>query len=92
MGVFPFDKVLFLEGEVPLYAGVPLSSIVEKGYGIGDVISLLWFKRSLPRYCTQFIEVGYSIVQRFPQIYFTLLLPRVYHIVMCLSLDYVKLT
>ncbi|XP_057430953.1 ATP-citrate synthase beta chain protein 1-like [Lotus japonicus] len=44
-------------GEVPLYAGVPLSSIIEKGYGIGDVISLLWFKRSLPRYCTQFIEM-----------------------------------
>ncbi|CAL5410662.1 unnamed protein product [Camellia sinensis] len=27
------------------------------GYGVGDVISLLWFKRSLPRYCTRFIEV-----------------------------------
>lgn len=35
-----------------------MSSIVEQGYGVGDVISLLWFKRSLPRYCTQFIEVG----------------------------------
>ncbi|KAK9179194.1 hypothetical protein WN943_028393 [Citrus x changshan-huyou] len=45
-------------GEEPCYAGVPMSSIVEQGYGVGDVISLLWFKRSLPRYCTQFIEVG----------------------------------
>ncbi|KVH96442.1 ATP-citrate lyase/succinyl-CoA ligase [Cynara cardunculus var. scolymus] len=44
-------------GEEPCYAGVPMSSIVEKGMGIGDVISLLWFKRSLPRYCTQFIEI-----------------------------------
>ncbi|KAJ8766237.1 hypothetical protein K2173_022296 [Erythroxylum novogranatense] len=44
-------------GEEPCYAGVPMSSIVEKGYGVGDVISLLWFKRSLPRYCTQFIEI-----------------------------------
>ena len=35
-----------------------MSSIVEQGYGVGDVISLLWFKRSLPRYCTHFIEVG----------------------------------
>ncbi|XWS08488.1 hypothetical protein CRYUN_Cryun40dG0006700 [Craigia yunnanensis] len=43
-------------GEEPCYAGVPMSSIVEQGYGVGDVISLLWFKRSLPRYCTHFIE------------------------------------
>ncbi|KAK1293923.1 ATP-citrate synthase beta chain protein 1 [Acorus calamus] len=44
-------------GEEPCYAGVPMSTIVEKGFGVGDVISLLWFKRSLPRYCTQFIEI-----------------------------------
>ncbi|KAJ6891414.1 hypothetical protein NC651_024802 [Populus alba x Populus x berolinensis] len=43
-------------GEEPCYAGVPMSSIVEQGYGVGDVISLLWFKRSLPRYCTHFME------------------------------------
>nr|GFA68865.1 RNA-directed DNA polymerase, eukaryota, reverse transcriptase zinc-binding domain protein [Tanacetum cinerariifolium] len=40
-----------------LCTGVPTSTIVEKGMGIGDVISLLWFERSLPRYCIQFIEV-----------------------------------
>nr|GEW31459.1 RNA-directed DNA polymerase, eukaryota, reverse transcriptase zinc-binding domain protein [Tanacetum cinerariifolium] len=39
-----------------LCTGVPMSTIVEKGMGIGDVISLLWFERSLPRYCIQFIE------------------------------------
>lgn len=50
--IFPFT------GEEPSYAGVPMSTIVEEGYGVGDVLSLLWFKRSLPRYCTQFIEVG----------------------------------
>ncbi|KAG9457837.1 hypothetical protein H6P81_002345 [Aristolochia fimbriata] len=44
-------------GEEPCYSGVPMSTIVERGYGVGDVISLLWFKRSLPRYCTQFIEI-----------------------------------
>lgn len=44
-------------GEEPCYAGVPMSTIIERGYGVGDVISLLWFKRSLSRYCTQFIEV-----------------------------------
>ncbi|KAE8725852.1 ATP-citrate synthase beta chain protein 1 [Hibiscus syriacus] len=42
-------------GEEPCYAGVPMSSIVEQGFG--DVISLLWFKRSLLRYCTKFIEI-----------------------------------
>lgn len=38
-----------------------MSSIVEQGLGVGDVISLLWFKRSLPRYCTRFIEVNHKI-------------------------------
>uniref|UniRef100_A0A0D3DC73 ATP citrate synthase n=1 Tax=Brassica oleracea var. oleracea TaxID=109376 RepID=A0A0D3DC73_BRAOL len=42
-------------GEEPCYAGVPMSSIIEQGLGVGDVISLLWFKRSLPRYYTKFI-------------------------------------
>ncbi|KAG6534697.1 hypothetical protein ZIOFF_008600 [Zingiber officinale] len=44
-------------GDEPCYAGVPMSTIVQRGFGVGDVISLLWFKRSLPRYCTQFIEI-----------------------------------
>jgi ATP citrate (pro-S)-lyase len=44
-------------GEEPSYAGVAMSTIIEKEYGVGDVISLLWFKRSLPQYCTKFIEM-----------------------------------
>ncbi|GBG75748.1 hypothetical protein CBR_g20994 [Chara braunii] len=44
-------------GDEPSYAGVPISAIIENNYGLGDVISLLWFKRSLPRYCTRFIEM-----------------------------------
>lgn len=39
------------------YAGVPMSILVEQGYGVGDVVSLLWFKRSLPHYCSRFIEI-----------------------------------
>ncbi|KAH0673321.1 hypothetical protein KY284_024408 [Solanum tuberosum] len=39
------------------YAGVPMSTLVEQGYGVGDVVSLLWFKRTLPRYCSRFIEI-----------------------------------
>jgi len=52
-----FSLPIFSEGEEPCYAGVAMSSIIEKGFGVGDVISLLWFKRSLPQYCTKFIEV-----------------------------------
>lgn len=44
-------------GEEPTYAGIPMSSIIEQDYGVGDVISLLWFKRSFPRYCSKFIEM-----------------------------------
>ncbi|KAL0368168.1 UNVERIFIED_CONTAM: ATP-citrate synthase beta chain protein 2 [Sesamum calycinum] len=32
-------------------------SLMIGGLGVGDVISLLWFKRSLPHYCTRFIEI-----------------------------------
>ena len=56
-----------IAGEEPTYAGVQISTIVEKGVGVGDVISLLWFKRSLPAYCTRFIEVQrdvYGVMQR----------------------------
>ncbi|XVE65509.1 hypothetical protein DITRI_Ditri08aG0005500 [Diplodiscus trichospermus] len=65
-------------GEEPCYAGVPMSSIVEQGYGVGDVISLLWFKRSLPRYCTQFIELlqepGRTLFPALFQVYLLLVL------------------
>jgi ATP citrate (pro-S)-lyase len=61
---YPSPKIIKVcvcdAGEEPCYAGVPMSTIIERGYGVGDVISLLWFKRSLPRYCTQFIEVMYG--------------------------------
>ena len=49
-------------GEEPCYAGVPMSSIVEQGLGVGDVISLLWFKRSLPHYCTQFTKISLGTI------------------------------
>jgi succinyl-CoA synthetase alpha subunit/citrate synthase len=44
-------------GEEPTYAGVQISEVVEKGYTIGDVISLLWFKKALPKWATEFIEM-----------------------------------
>ncbi|KAG6550316.1 hypothetical protein Mapa_008279 [Marchantia paleacea] len=44
-------------GEEPTYAGVNMSTLFERDYGVGDVLSLLWWKRSLPSYCTKFIEM-----------------------------------
>ncbi len=44
-------------GEELLYAGVPISRFIEEGGGIGGVIGLLWFKKKLPKYATDFIEL-----------------------------------
>ncbi len=44
-------------GEEPTYAGVQISEVIEKGYTIGEVISLLWFKRLLPKWATQYMEM-----------------------------------
>ncbi|KAK4522313.1 hypothetical protein GAYE_HPESCF16G0193 [Galdieria yellowstonensis] len=44
-------------GEEPLYLGIPISKVIEEQMGIGDIISLLWFKKKLPRWATKFIEV-----------------------------------
>jgi ATP-citrate lyase alpha-subunit len=45
-------------GEECTYAGFPISSVATPatGKGIGDVISLLWFKKQYPEWATQFIE------------------------------------
>ncbi|VVC03244.1 Succinate--CoA ligase [ADP-forming] subunit alpha [Candidatus Bilamarchaeum dharawalense] len=40
----------------PYYAGIPMSKLIEEDYSVGDVISLLWFKKKLPKYATKFIE------------------------------------
>ncbi|MBT6121352.1 ATP citrate synthase [bacterium] len=40
------------------YAGVPISQLAmpDTGYNIGDVISLLWFKKRFPKWTSDFIE------------------------------------
>ena len=45
-------------GEEATYCGVPISSVAtpDTGYSIGDVISLLWFKKKYPKWATDFIE------------------------------------
>lgn len=44
-------------GQELLYAGVPISEILNKNVGIGGVISLLWFQRCLPQYVCKFFEM-----------------------------------
>lgn len=44
-------------GQELLYAGIPISDVLNKNVGIGGVISLLWFQRSLPPYVCKFFEM-----------------------------------
>jgi ATP-citrate lyase alpha-subunit len=45
-------------GEEATYAGYPISSVAtpETGFSIGDVISLLWFKKRYPKWATEYLE------------------------------------
>ncbi|WP_457596483.1 citrate/2-methylcitrate synthase [Hydrogenimonas sp.] len=45
-------------GEEATYAGYPISSVAtpDTGKTIGDVVSLLWFKKVYPKWATDFIE------------------------------------
>lgn len=49
-------------GDQPLYAGIPLTDVIENGYGIGGVIGLLWFKKKFPNWARGFIELVLQIV------------------------------
>jgi len=45
-------------GEEATYAGFPISQVAtpDTGFGIGDVITLLWFKRRYPQWASEFLE------------------------------------
>lgn len=45
-----------------LYHGMPISKIFEQDIGIGGVLGLLWFKRLLPSYAREFIEMVLMVV------------------------------
>jgi ATP-citrate lyase alpha-subunit len=44
-------------GEEPVYCGVTISDVIEQDYGLGGVLGLLWFKRTLPRWASDFLEM-----------------------------------
>ncbi|XP_067632890.1 ATP-citrate synthase isoform X2 [Eurosta solidaginis] len=44
-------------GQELLYAGMPISEVLNKDVGIGGVVSLLWFQRCLPPYVCKFFEM-----------------------------------
>ncbi len=44
-------------GEELMYCGVPISKIFEDDYGLGGVLGLLWFKKKLPKWSTDFLEM-----------------------------------
>ena len=49
-------------GEVHNYCGVPIDEVIEKKYGIGGVIGLLWFKKDIPVYARDFMEMVLQII------------------------------
>ena len=49
-------------GDVHNYCGVPMDQVIERGYGIGGVIGLLWFKKDLPQYARDFFELIIQII------------------------------
>ncbi len=44
-------------GEELTYCGVPISKIFKEDYGLGGVLGLLWFKKKLPKWATNFLEM-----------------------------------
>ena len=44
-------------GEELMYCGIPISKIFEDNYGLGGVLGLLWFKKKLPKWSTDFLEM-----------------------------------
>lgn len=43
-------------GEEPTYGNIPISKIMEENYSLGDILGILWFKKKLPKYFSQFLE------------------------------------
>jgi ATP citrate (pro-S)-lyase len=48
-------------GEELLYGNLTISDVFKKDIGIGGVLSILWFKKLLPKYATKFIEMAIMV-------------------------------
>jgi len=48
-------------GEELLYGNMTISDVFAKDIGVGGVLSILWFKRLLPKYATKFIEMAIMV-------------------------------
>lgn len=44
-------------GQELLYAGMPITDVIKEDMGIGGVLSLLWFRKRLPRYACKYLEM-----------------------------------
>lgn len=44
-------------GQELVYAGIPITKVMEEDLGLGGVLSLLWFQRRLPSYACKFLEM-----------------------------------
>ena len=56
----PTDVIVTISddrGDVPTFAGVGLDTIIRDNKSLGYVIGLLWFKRELPEFAQEFIEM-----------------------------------
>ncbi|MCK5684151.1 ATP citrate synthase [bacterium] len=49
-------------GAEPTYIGTPISEVAGDDYSIGDVISMLWFKRRFPHWASEFFVLVLKIV------------------------------
>ncbi len=50
------------QGDQHTYCGIPIDKVIEKDIGLGGVIGLLWFKKEIPAYAAEFIELVLQIV------------------------------
>jgi len=49
-------------GDVHNYCGMPIDEVIERKLGIGGVIGLLWFKKEIPAYAREFLEMVVQII------------------------------
>jgi len=49
-------------GDVHTYCGVPIDEVIDRKLGIGGVIGLLWFKKEIPQYARDFLEMVIQII------------------------------